>query len=330
MALPSDELPPVPRVSFVIASYNHERYIGATLDSILDQTIQDFEIVVVDDGSRDGTLSVAEDYARRDPRIRAFGQENRGVVAARNRGTEMTRAPYVSIVDSDDLLPRQRTEWQVEALDANPEASMVYGNAEAIDDDERRLGTHFDNYPPVEGDFASELFANYCFVPAISVMFRKEAWRRSGPFWGPGPNTDYLKWIELGLVGPAICLRDRELGRWRRHGNNTSMAAAPRRAEQYEETRRGLEQLLERHPVLAERLGERRVQSRYARCHQMAAFYAGLESNWSLAREQFRKAQAVNPSLTNTAGVLSTIAPIRWLSPLAYEAAARRYLKVRR
>lgn len=320
----------VPRVSFVIASYNHEKYIAETLESILAQTFQDFEIIVVDDGSKDATLAVAQQYARRDQRIQAHGQENQGVVAARNRGVKMARAAYVTIVDSDDLLPAERTQWQVDALDANPDASMVFGNAEAIDDNLQRLGTHFDNYPPVDGDFAEELFANYCFVPAITVMFRKAAWEESGDFWGPGPNTDYLKWIELGLLGPAICLRDRELGRWRRHGKNTSMAAAVRRAEQYEDTRAGLEELLQRHPELARRLGDRRVKRRLARCHFMAAFYAGIEGNWPLARTQFRKAMKVESSPLYAAGLLSTVPPLTLLSPLAYEAAARKFLKVRR
>jgi hypothetical protein len=242
----------------------------------------------------------------------------------------MARGQYVAIVDSDDLLPVERTRWQVEALDANPQASMVFGNAEAIDGQGRRLGTHFDNYPPVEGEFAEELWANYCFVPAISVMFRKAAWEKSGPFWGPGPNTDYLKWIELGLIGPAICLREKELGRWRRHGDNTSMAAARKRAVQYADTRAGLEELLHRHPELAERLGPERIRRRFGRCHFMAGYYAGLERDWALAREQFRKALETDPCATNRAALLSATPPFCWASPIAYELAARKYLKVRR
>src|SRR5579875_138818 len=94
-----------PEISIVVPAYNAERYIGPTLDSVRAQTVAAWEVVVVDDGSRDGTRQVAEQYAARDPRIRVIGQINSGVAAARNRGWAATApsSTYVTFLDHDDL-----------------------------------------------------------------------------------------------------------------------------------------------------------------------------------------------------------------------------------
>jgi glycosyltransferase involved in cell wall biosynthesis len=312
-----------PRVSYVVASYNHERYVGDLLRSILNQTFVDLELVVVDDGSTDRTLQIAREIAATDSRMRVYAQQNRGVVEARNRGVLCSRGDYVSIVDSDDLLPLERTAWQVTELDANAQASLVYGDAWIIDQSDRRLRRRFEIYPPVPGDFSCELFANYCFVPAVSVMFRRSAFDRSGPFWGPGPHTDYLKWIELGELGRAACLSDRQLGYWRLHGENASRPSGENRVRQYESLCNALQSLVQRLPDLAQRIGEKRVLRRYARCHFMGAFYAGLGRSWSSARIQFAKAFAYSPSLLHAAAWASTLPVVNVISAPLYPLAAR-------
>ena len=158
------------RVSYVMASYNHEDFVGEALLSILHQTHTNLEVIVVDDGSTDGTAHIIREIASSDRRIRYYEQENRGVVSARNRGVLCSGGEYVSIVDSDDLLPPERTDLQVRALDSDPRASLVYGDAWIVDRNGERLKRRFEIYPPVPGDFSCELFANYCFVPAVSVM----------------------------------------------------------------------------------------------------------------------------------------------------------------
>ncbi len=312
-----------PKVSFVVASYNHELYVADLLRSILAQTYEDLELVVVDGGSSDDTASIANEIASGDPRMRVLAQGNTGVVKARNRGVLETTGEYVSVVDSDDLLPPERTKLQVDALDADPRASLVYGDASIIDHSGKPIKRFFEMYPPVPGDFSVELFANYCFVPAASVMFRRSAFLESGPFWGPGPNCDYLKWIELGLLGEAICLPDQVLGSWRLHGENWSTAPAGQRIQQYEDLHLGLADLAERHPQLASRIGGRRLNQRYARCHFMGAFYAGQERSWHDARSEFGKAYRLEPSLVNALGWASTLPLVNLLTGPLYGLAAR-------
>src|SRR5437870_3716444 len=111
---------PPPIVSYLIAAYNHEAYLQQLLDSLRHQTFAEIEIVIVDDGSSDKTLAVAQDAAEADPRIAVYPQPHSGVVAARNNAVERSSAPFISIVDSDDVLPLNRTKTMVRAIEANP------------------------------------------------------------------------------------------------------------------------------------------------------------------------------------------------------------------
>src|SRR5437868_6123302 len=113
------------KVSITIPSYNHVRFLPATLESILAQTYKNFEVVIVDDGSRDGSLQVAQEYAARQPGlIRVLthpGHENRGVSAAVNLAFENISGEYWMGIPSDDTMYPDKLERQVEFLDKHPE-----------------------------------------------------------------------------------------------------------------------------------------------------------------------------------------------------------------
>lgn len=94
-----------PTVSVIVPIYNVERYLGECLDSVLDQSFADFEVVVVDDGSPDGSRAIAERYAAADRRVRVVARENGGLGAARNTGIRHARGEFLTFLDSDDVLP---------------------------------------------------------------------------------------------------------------------------------------------------------------------------------------------------------------------------------
>ncbi|MGN1020473.1 MAG: glycosyltransferase family 2 protein [Aristaeellaceae bacterium] len=96
---------PKPLVSVIVPVYNGEKFLGPCLESILRQDLADMEILVVDDGSRDGTWALLEDFARRDARIRPIRKENGGVSSARNAALAVCQGAYIRFVDADDLLP---------------------------------------------------------------------------------------------------------------------------------------------------------------------------------------------------------------------------------
>jgi glycosyltransferase involved in cell wall biosynthesis len=117
--------------SVVIPAYNTADTLGEAIDSVLAQTRQDFEIIVVDDGSSDDTAAVAEGFG--DRRIRVYRQENAGPSAARNRGIAEALGEYVSSLDSDDLwLPDYLAEMG-RALEENPRADFAYTHAWILD-----------------------------------------------------------------------------------------------------------------------------------------------------------------------------------------------------
>ena len=108
----------MPKVSVVIPTYNRQRLVQDTIDSVLRQTFGDLELIVIDDGSTDDTRRVLQD--RYGTRIRYVYQENQGESAARNHGIALAGGEYVAFVDSDDLWHPQKLERQVEVFEADP------------------------------------------------------------------------------------------------------------------------------------------------------------------------------------------------------------------
>ncbi len=91
-------------ISVVIPVYNVEQYLGGCLDSVLCSVYQDFELILVNDGSTDGSFQICGEYAARDSRIRLISQENTGVSAARNRGIDACQGEWIVFVDADDFI----------------------------------------------------------------------------------------------------------------------------------------------------------------------------------------------------------------------------------
>lgn len=123
-----------PKVSIVIPVYNRERYLGIAVDSVLRQTYTDWELIISDDGSIDGSLDLAHNFALYDSRIRVLTAEHKGAVYALIAGFNAAQGEYVGQLDSDDLLEPEAVELTVKALDEHPEWGMVYTNYRDIDE----------------------------------------------------------------------------------------------------------------------------------------------------------------------------------------------------
>ena len=114
-------MPPPPKVSVIIPSYNGERYIAETVGSVLGQTLCDIELVVIDDGSTDGTRAILHGIAATDSRLRLVEKANEGLVPTLNRGIAEARGAYIARLDHDDLAYPPRLERQAAFLDAHPD-----------------------------------------------------------------------------------------------------------------------------------------------------------------------------------------------------------------
>ena len=97
----------MPEISVIVPVYKVEQWLGPCVDSILNQTFRDFELILVDDGSPDNCGALCEKYAKDDPRVRVLHKANGGLSSARNAGIEAAKAPYLAFVDSDDFVRPQ-------------------------------------------------------------------------------------------------------------------------------------------------------------------------------------------------------------------------------
>ena len=127
-----------PAVSVVIPLYQTERYIRQTLQSVAAQTFEDFEILVIDDGSSDCGPALASSFA--DPRLRIISQANRGLAGARNTGIREARGAYIAFLDADDLWAPEKLAEHVACLEAQPEVGVSFSSSSMIDDAGRELG----------------------------------------------------------------------------------------------------------------------------------------------------------------------------------------------
>jgi glycosyltransferase involved in cell wall biosynthesis len=114
-----------PLVTVIIGAYNAARYLGEAIDSVLAQTHPRIELIVVDDGSTDGTGAVAEAYG---PPVRCIRQENGGMAAARNRAVPEARGSYLAFLDADDRFPPDKLRQQLAVFEAQPDLDVVYGH----------------------------------------------------------------------------------------------------------------------------------------------------------------------------------------------------------
>ena len=182
----------MPKVSVIIPTYNREKFVARAIQSVLDQTYQDYEIIVIDDGSKDNTKDALKPF---DHKIRYFFQENSGISRARNRGIQESVGEYIAFLDSDDRWIPEKLAIQVEILDQNKNVGIVYSKMIILDEQgnpcgfkpEEKTGKNFLELMEIRGDIATS-----------TVITRKECFEKVGKFdLDLPPMEDFDMWLRI-------------------------------------------------------------------------------------------------------------------------------------
>jgi len=205
----------MPTVSVIIHTYNNEQFIAETIDSVLKQTYNDYEIIVVDDGSVDGTRDALLPYTQK---IRYHYKENGGIASAKNAGIALSKTEYIAFLDHDDLWVPDKLKLQIEYFNKNPQVGLVYAKYTSFRDG-KELRTKPDK--GYSGWVFKELLSK-SFIQTSTVMVKRECLNAVGPYdesFSLGDEYDMFlrisKKFQCGFI-------DKQLTRYRVHDTNAS------------------------------------------------------------------------------------------------------------
>ncbi|MBP5709293.1 MAG: glycosyltransferase family 2 protein [Bacteroidales bacterium] len=189
-----------PLVSVIVTVYNMENYVGECIESILATEYENFEVIIVDDGSTDGSLDIVKQYAQKYKRIEYITQPNAGVCIARNNGILRSHGEYILPIDADDKITPTFIGDAVEKITSDPNIKVVCPKSEYF-------GTRSGEWrlPP----FSLGMLAYKNMIPCSS-LFRKEEWERVGGFDSEIPaREDWMFWIAVLKDGGEVVTLDR-------------------------------------------------------------------------------------------------------------------------
>ena len=189
-----------PTVSVMMPVYNTAAFVARTVKSVLAQTFADFELLIVDDGSRDGSPRILRELAESDRRIRLSLRENHGAVATRNELLKLARGSYLAVNDADDISLPNRLAQQVAYLDTHRDVVCVGGWFDMIDAKDRRLTTL--RPPSDDAEIQRLALRGHCSICHSAGLMRRDAVERAGGYGKDFTFAHDLElWLRLGEVG---------------------------------------------------------------------------------------------------------------------------------
>lgn len=199
----------VPKVSVILTSYNHEKYIREAIDSVLNQTFTDFELIVWDDASSDNSWSIIQSYE--DVRIKAFRNPQRLMGGNVNRALELVSGEYIAIHHSDDVWELDKLEKQVAFLDAHLDVGAVFTWVKIIDEHGVKLtGDWFDQENKSRWQWLNQLFLGENHLNHPSVLIRRQCYQDVGIYrYGLAQTGDAEMWSRALIKFPIHVIQER-------------------------------------------------------------------------------------------------------------------------
>lgn len=175
------------KVSVIMPNYNYEKYLSSAIESVLHQTYEDLELIIIDNCSEDNSVEIIEAWQQKDPRVVAIvNQVNQGAAESHNIAIRRMSGDYLALCDADDIWYPRKLEVQLAWLTANPRAGLVHSQAAIIDSDDRLTGRMFSelyspNIPRKSGNVLVDILTT-CYLCSSSTMIRRECVEFAGWF----------------------------------------------------------------------------------------------------------------------------------------------------
>lgn len=213
-----------PLVTVAVITYNHKNFIIQCLDSILNQTYKNIEIVVADDCSKDGTVDIIKGYQKKFPDIikPLYSDKNYGITANHNLALSNSSGDFISWIGGDDLMYPNKIESQISYMKSNPNCVICYHQMAIVDSDGETLISYFNNSRNINEGLVDKLIKFGTFNCASSSLVRMSG-AAGVEFNSKIPRaSDWLYWIECLISGGEIRYIDEVLGAYRRHESNVT------------------------------------------------------------------------------------------------------------
>ena len=191
-----------PLVSVIMPSYNSKKYIKKAIDSVLEQTYSNFELIIVDGNSTDGTLDILDEYKKQDRRIKVIQDEGRGIGAALQLGCQIASGKFIARMDSDDIAINTRFEKQLKIFHSIPNLILVASPVIYINEDDSIVGYSF---PYTNKRSIQE---KVYLIAHPTVMMKKDAYVKAGGYQPLLRAEDYFLWNRMRLMGEFYIFKE--------------------------------------------------------------------------------------------------------------------------
>ena len=210
-------------VSVIMPMFNHEKYVAAAIESIKAQTYKNWELIIVDDGSTDGSAMVAKNHAKQNKKIKYYYQHNMGEHGARNAGLKLARGGYIAWLDADDIAHPKKLQTQVAHLEKNQDTAVCGVQCERIDAqgqliDKPAVGRLHVPYRNGNGKSRNPLTDISNDIVGATIMVRKTCYDKVGYYRAVDVGTDYDMLLRMEEHFKMVNLPDYLYG-WRLHGD---------------------------------------------------------------------------------------------------------------
>ena len=217
------------KVSIIVASYNYAQYISKTIESVIAQTYSDWELIIVDDGSKDNSINVIEEYCKQDNRIKLFTHDNRqnkGLIETIELGIKESVGKYITFIESDDYISCDYIEKKIKLFEKYEDLGLIYNNVQCIDNKPSEFLSNriaeIENYWSLKNKPVNvgTLFCYANYIPTFSCVMVKKNLIENCNFDCPKPPLlDWWLWVQI-VSQTKIYFINEKLTYWRIHSNS--------------------------------------------------------------------------------------------------------------